>query len=96
MIPDAGDSPVLYAKCLGLTSLATAAGVFGTWLWIRHGFLPSQTLLTVAGAGALCGFGAVQLFCPLLDLRHVLVSHVPPVILAAWLATTVAGYFSKQ
>jgi len=88
--PMRADSRLFYAICLVYTSGGAAFGYWLTHRWLRRGCWTNTVFSwPIAGAAGLAGFTAVQLFCPFVDVGHILTSHVLPALVAGLLAAKI-------
>ncbi len=88
--PIRADSRLFYAICLAYTSGGAAFGYWLTRRWLRRGFWTNTAFSwPIAGAAGLAGFTAVQLFCPFVDVGHILTSHVLPALVAGLVAAKI-------
>ncbi len=74
---------LFYPVCIAITSVAAVALALLLAVWLRRGLFtaPGAGWLLAATAG-LAGFGAVEIFCPVVEAGHIATSHVVPGVIA--------------
>jgi hypothetical protein len=89
--PVVANSKLFYFICIGYTTAGVAVSFWLTSRWLRRGFPQFQGFSwSIAGAVGLAGFAGVELFCPYLDVAHIVTSHIMPAVAAGLLAARMA------
>lgn len=74
----AEQSKLFYPICVAYTSIAALLTAWVLNRWLRRGLLTSPSRWIGAGAAGLAAFGVIQLFCPMVDVAHIVTSHLLP------------------
>src|SRR5439155_22321059 len=81
-------------RCFGLSFAFAAAPLVVSW-WAARGQHPVHPALRGALIGLACGLTAglaVNLWCPVIALRHILIGHVGPVAMMVTMGALVGGW----
>ena len=94
--PYRADSKLFYLVCMGYTTAGVGVTFWLTRWWMRRGLPVVEGFCwPMAGAAGLAGFAAVELFCPYVDITHIVTSHVLPAAVAGLAVARWAGSRQK-